>query len=217
MATTPATGPADRDEGSASRPRPWYRRRAFVVTAAIVVVLAVTVVTDLPTHNSHASDVVAAQQVMSEIAGDAAPCNLGMEESLGFYHDVTSGDITAAHRAQIPGLIHDDLEACSFTNQDMVDLGGIDVPGNVTGRALNHVALDVLTWCDPAALAAIGEITALIESRPTPAGRARLAADEALLTKDRDATYRAMSSLARLIATTDFKHVTLVSASSPQG
>lgn len=204
MTTMPAAPPIA-DQPAPDRARPWYRRRAFLTTAVVVAVLVITVVTDLPTHATHASDVTNAKQVTSEIATDAAPCNLGMTEALLFYRDVSTGHITAAHRAQIPALIRDDLDACSFTNQSLVDLGSIDVPGNATGRALNAVAYAVLTWCDPAALSTIGEITNLIEKQPTASGERTLVADEKLLTKDRAAEQR---SIVHLEATTGSTHVT---------
>jgi hypothetical protein len=195
-------------------PRPWYLRRAFLTSAAVVVVLAVTVVTDLPTTSTKASELKTAQGVISEIATDAAPCNLGMTEAFGFYADTTSGHITAAHRAQIPALIRDDLGACSFTNQSIVDLASINVPSSPTGRLLNDVAGNVLTWCDPAALTTIDEITLLIEDKSTRAGRNRLAKDEQALTSDRAVADRSIATLEHEIGSTDLQRIPLVRAPS---
>ncbi|MHB1781907.1 MAG: hypothetical protein ACYCTE_04300 [Acidimicrobiales bacterium] len=192
--------------------RPWYRRRAFLTSAAVAVVLAVTVLTDLPTASTKANDLKTAQGIVSEIETDAAPCNLGMTEALGFYADTTTGRITAAHRAQVPALIRDDLGACSFTNQSIVDLASINVPSNPTGRLLNAVASNVLTWCDPAALTTIDQITLLIEDKSTPAGRQRLVKDEQALTADRALAYRSIATLEHGIGSTDLTRIPLVAA-----
>lgn len=192
--------------------RPWYLRRAFLTSAAVAVVLAVTVVTDLPTASTKANDLKTAQGVVSEIETDAAPCNLGMTEALGFYADTTTGHITATHRAQVPALIRDDLGACSFTNQSIVDLASINVPSSPTGRLLDAVASDVLTWCDPAALTTIDQITLLIEDKSTPAGRLRLAKDERALAADRALAYRSIATLEHGIGSTDLTRIPLVAA-----
>ena len=190
--------------------RPWYLRRAFLTSAAVAVVLAVTVFTDLPTTSTRASDLKTAQGIVSEVETDTAPCNLGMTEAFEFYADTTSGHITAAHRAQIPALIRDDLGACSFTNQSIVDLASINVPSSPTGRLLNAVAGNVLTWCDPAALTAIDQITVLIEDKSTQLGRTRLLEDEQALTTDRAVAYRSIDTLERAIGSTHLVHIPLV-------
>lgn len=198
--------------GDPAPARPWYLRRAFLTSAAVVVVLAVTVVTDLPTTSTRASDLKTAQGIVSEIETDTAPCNLGMTEAFEFYADTTSGHITPAHRAQIPGLIRDDLGACTFTNQSIVDLASINVPSSPTGRLLNNVAGNVLTWCDPAALTAIDQITLLIEDTSTAVGRHRLARDEKALTADRAAAYRSITALEHELGSHDLPRITLVQA-----
>lgn len=211
MTTAPAA-PALSAAPTPPSGRPWYRRRAFLTSVGVAVVLAATVVTDLPTSSTKADDLKTSQEIVSEVVADAAPCNLGMTEAFTFYADVTTSHITAANRAQIPALIRDDLSACSFTDQSIVDLASIDVPGNAAGRALNTVAQNVLTWCDPAALTAIGQITDLIEKKSTVAGRARLAADERALTTDRSAVYRSVAALEHRLRSTDLKHIPLVKA-----
>lgn len=190
LPASPPPGPA--------RP-PWYRRPSLLVVLAIVVVVVVTIVTDLPTHANRSSDIVDARATLTEIASDAQPCNLGMTESLGFYRDVTSGHIAAAHRAQIPALIRDDLNACSYTSQSIDDLASIDMPSSASGRQLNTIATNVLVWCDPDALTAIGAITQLLDQPHDRLALTRLASSEKLLTSDRRAAFANIAKLSRLL------------------
>jgi len=212
---TTATRTDDTSPFAPPPPRPWYRRRATLLVAVLAVVVAVTVVTDLPTHPTHTNDVATAQSVITEIVNDTKPCNLGMTEAFGFYADVTTGHITAAHRAQIPALIRDDLDACSYTNASIDDLAGIDNPSSPTGRRLNVIATDVLVWCDPDALTAIGEITVLLDQPHDAAALAKLASAERLLTADRKRSQAAIASLARTLGTTFHTKLELVAAPAP--
>jgi hypothetical protein len=188
----------------------WFRRRAVIVTAAVVAILAITVITDLPAHQSRSSDLSTARSIMLEIETDVAPCNEGVTESFGFYADVTTGHISSSDRAMIPGLIRDDLEACSFTSEEIVDLASIQVSTDRVGRVLNTLASDSLTWCDPAGLTAIGEITNLIGSSRVPAKtEPRLALDETNLIDARRAVVETIAKLDRLLGTKDLPAITL--------
>lgn len=213
--TTTGTGDLATSPFAPPPPRPWYRRRTAIVVAAVLVVVAVTVVTDLPTNPTRSNDVATAQAVVTEIANDVKPCDLGTTEAFGFYADVTTGHITAAHRAQIPALIRDDLDACSYTNASIDDLAGIDNPSSPTGDRLNTIATDVLVWCDPDALTAIGDITILLDRPGDARALAELAHAETLLREDRARAAAAVSSLARRLGTTFTSPPVLASTPSP--
>lgn len=197
MSTTPTTEPpADPFAPPPPTRRSWYRRHSVLLSTAVTAIVAVTVITDLPTTTTRSGEIATARSAIAEISSDAEPCNLGMTESFGFYTDVTTGHITAAHRAQIPALIRDDLAACSYTNQSIDDLAAIDTHGTAWAHQVNGIANDVLLWCDPDALTAIGEITTLLDHPRDSAATARLLAAERLLTSDRTHAFRAIRELA---------------------
>ena len=75
------------------------------------------------------------QRRISEINTDVAPCLFSLREALTLYGDETTGTLSAAHRAQIPGLLRDDQTACSYTNDNIFELSDIDVPGSRGGQA----------------------------------------------------------------------------------
>src|SRR5580693_6347537 len=55
----------------------WQRRRGLVIAAAVLVVVLITVLSDLPVSTSRAEDVTAERSVMSEVNADLGPCALG--------------------------------------------------------------------------------------------------------------------------------------------
>ena len=113
----------------ASGPTPWYRRRSLVVGAVVLVILVVTVLTDLPVPTSRSQDVSSERSVMSELNSDVAPCALAVRQALGIWDLEAAHALTAADKSGTPGLLSDDQTACSFTNESIYDLANIEVPG----------------------------------------------------------------------------------------
>ena len=188
MKTAPGPEP---DEGASpvtpgpdpSQP-PWYRRRTFLVVVGVVVVLAAAVVSDLPTQASRATDIQAETTVIGEINTDVAPCVFAVGEALTLYSDETSGILTAAHRAQIPGLLRDDQDACSLTDQSIYDLSDIESPGGTAGNRVGDALNTATVWTTSDALGAIETIQALTNG-PNAKARAQLLDYEHLMTADR--------------------------------
>jgi len=207
----PFFGPINPDAIS----RPWYRRSATAVAVVVAAIIAVAVITDLPGNTTNSSNISEARSTIAEISTDVAPCNLGLTEAIGFYRDVRSGHITAGHRAQIPALIRDDYQACSYTNAQIVDLAGIDMPTSATGKSLNAIATSVLVWCDPDALAAIGAITTLIASPSNSTAASTLAKAERLLASDREHAYNGIASLAHTLGASMKSTLKLTKAPTP--
>jgi hypothetical protein len=165
---------------------PWYRRRAFLVAAGVVVVVGAAVIGDLPTPTSPASDAKAEDAVVSEINTDVAPCLFSLREALTLYGDETSGTLSAAHRAQIPGLLRDDQTACSYTNDNIFELSDIDVPGSPAGKQVSQAVNTVTVWATSDALGAIEAVQTLTAHPGDRKARAQLDSQERLLAQDRD-------------------------------
>jgi len=147
-------------------PAPWYRRRAFLVGASVAVVVAITVITDLPVQTSRASDIAAERSVMKEVNGDIAPCALGAHEAFAIYGQAQQGTLSASDRAAVPGLLRDDQSACSFTNNSIYDLSNIEVPGSPAGKHLGNLVGAATLWVTSDALGAIEDIQTLVD-QPT--------------------------------------------------
>jgi hypothetical protein len=165
--------------------RPWYRRRAFLVGAVVVAVVAVTVVTDLPQHASRPVQIAGDDTVMSEVNSDVGACSYALGESFTIYGDLVGHRLTSSDAAEAPRLLGDDQTACSYANESIYELSNIEVPGSAAGKNLGQLVDTVSLWATSDALRAIEEIQAL-DTDPSNATALRdLSQAEQMLTSDR--------------------------------
>jgi hypothetical protein len=176
--TAPATAAAPRG------PR-WYWRKSAVVPAVVVVVLAITVLTDLPQHTSRSAEISGDRTVMSQINGDVGPCSYALGETFTIYAGLTAHSLTRSELGQAPGLLRDDQVACSFTDDSVYQLSTIEVPGSSAGKDLGQLVSTVTLWATSDALSAIEQVQTL-DTHPTDSrALAQLRNDERLLASDR--------------------------------
>ena len=171
-----------------SRPgggRPWYRRRAFLVGAVVVAVVAVTVVTDLPQHASRPVQIAGDSTVMSEVNSDVGACSYALGESFTIYGDLVGHRLTSSDAAEAPGLLSDDQTACSYANDSIYELSNIEVPGSAAGKDLGQLVDTVSLWATSDALRAIEEIQALDTDPSSTTALRNLSQAEQMLTSDR--------------------------------
>jgi len=190
-----ATGAAPVTAGGGTTPtgpvvtptsRPWYRRRAFLVTAAIVVIVAVTVVTDLPTRQSGPAQISDDTSVMSQVNSDVAPCSYALGETFEIYGDLKAHTLTPADAAEAPRLLSDDQNACSFTSDSIYELASdIEVPGSTSGKYMGQLVSTVTLWATSDALSAIEQIQTLYSDPTDATALKKLSKDEQLLGHDR--------------------------------
>jgi hypothetical protein len=166
---------------------PWYRRRAALVGAAVAVVLAITIISDLPVHTSRAADISSEKGVLSELNTDLAPCALAVHEALTIWGEQTSHSLSASDRAESASLLRDDQNACSFTNQAIFDLSNIEVPGSVAGKDMGDLVATSVLWTTSDALKAVEAVQALMLNEHAAAPRASLDQAERALATDRKA------------------------------
>jgi hypothetical protein len=184
--------PSDAGEKAKS---PWYRRRGVLVGAGVAVVLAITVITDLPSPTSRATNIASATTVIQQVNNDMAPCVFSVNEAFTIYGDQMRHALTAADRARVPALLQDDQTACSFTDESIFDLSDIDVPGSASGKQLADIVNSVTLWATSDALGAVDAIQTL-STDPTNAGAlAALAKDKDMLASDRAAADASLRSI----------------------
>ncbi|HLN16857.1 MAG TPA: hypothetical protein VK277_08925 [Acidimicrobiales bacterium] len=147
-------------------PVAWYRRRAVLVGAVVALILAVTVITDLPVHSSRAADISAERSVMKEVNTDLGGCAYAVHEAFLIYQKESSGSLTLTERGQVPGLLRDDQAACSFTNEAIFNLANIEVPGSPAGKHLGALVGTTTLWATSDALGAVEDIQTL-STQPT--------------------------------------------------
>jgi hypothetical protein len=198
---------------SEDRGAPWYRHRAVLLGAAVVVILAVAVITDLPTPASPGSQVSTANAFIAEVNSDLAPCDYALGEAYGFRADQLHGTLTTSDAAQVPGLLRDDEMACSYAGPTIPDLTGIESPGTVANGQLGQLLSIATQWATYDALSAVDEIQELFEHPGSTTDAKKLFVDTLELDKDRTDARRAVRAADRLLHATlhqvDMVHVTV--------
>ena len=179
-----STGPLPETPGSARPKAPWFRRRTFLVAVGVVVVVGISVVSDLPTGASRTADIQAETTVIGEINADIAPCVYAVHEALGLYSDEASTTLPPDHRARIPDLLRDDQEACSLTDQSIFDLSDIESPGGNAGNRVDDSLNTATVWTTSDAVGLIATIEALTNG-PNHKAQAQLLKYKGLLAADR--------------------------------
>jgi hypothetical protein len=196
-APPPGGRPVPSPDDAPVRP-PWYRRRGVLLVGGVTAVLAITVITDLPSPTSRATDIASATAVINDVNADISPCVFAVDEALTIYGDQTRGSLTVADRARIPGLLGDDQTACSFANESIFNLSEIDVPGSASGKHLGSIVSSVTLWTTSDALGAIEAVQRLITDPHNAQAQAALAKDKTLMASDRaeaDASLTAVDTM----------------------
>jgi hypothetical protein len=163
-----------------------YKRPWFLITVAVIVVLAVSVISDLPHPITKMQDASAQNSSIKQINTDISPCVFAVKESFSFYQQKVDGRLSASNLAQVPSLLIGDQSACSFTSGSIYDLtNNIQILDTKAGKDIDHMLSVVVLWSTSDALAAIEDIQYLF-SHPGDAKKIHnLGLKEALLAKDR--------------------------------
>lgn len=169
----------------ADRSLPWYRRRGWLLAATVFVIVAIAVITDLPTPASHASQIAAADAFIKEVNTDLAPCDYAIHEAYGFRADQLDGTLSASDAARLPTLLRDDEMACSYAGPTISDLTSIESPGTVANEPLGEMLATATQWATFDALSAIDVIQKLIQQPDDGHEAMVLASDTVKLARDR--------------------------------
>ncbi len=180
---------------------PWYRHRGFLVGLVIVVLLIITIITDLPVNTSRANDITAERSVVSEMNSDLAPCALAVHQAIGIWDLQAAHQLTASERSGTPGLLSDDQTACSFTNENIYDLSNIEVPGSPAGKRMGQLVATATLWTTSDALRAIEDVQTLMNNPSDTATLDNLAHEESSLASDRRAAIAEEDAADRILDT----------------
>jgi hypothetical protein len=172
--------------------RPLWRHPALLVGVVVVIIVAVSVITDFPVSASHSDTVASVRGYVEEIETDIAPCNYAMGNAWQLYQSDITGSATPTERGEIPSLIQQDLEACSYLQDDIVDLAGIATSAS-EGANVRGLSTATLAWIDPDALGAITDIATLVSSPSSTSELKGLARREADLVRDRATALRILA------------------------
>ena len=163
----------------------WQRHRGPFIGLVVLVVVLITVLSDLPVSTSRASDISAERSVMSEVNTDLAPCALAVHQAIGIWNLQAAHALTPADRAPTPGLLGDDQSACSYTSEYIYDLSDVQVPGTTAGKDVGQVIATATLWTTSDSLGAIEDVQTLMNNPNDAAVLRNLSKEEAQLAADR--------------------------------
>lgn len=194
----------------------WYRHRGVMLASFVVVVIAIAVVTDLPTPASRASQVTAANAFIAEVNTDLAPCDYSLTQAYGIRADQLDGTLPADETSNVPSLLRDDEMACSYAGPTISDLTTIESPGTVAGRPLGQMLSVATQWATYDALGAVDEIQDLFMDPGNTKDAAKLTADTTQLLADRSSARSSIRDADRLLGAT-LHQVDMVRVAVPYG
>lgn len=193
------SGPFSSSRGAVRRPRPWYVRRAMLAGAVVVALIAVAVITDIPTRENHSQRVSDARGFLSEAYGYLDSCNVALTEAFSIGAQVASHRLTAADLFRVPDLLRDDNIACSYTNDDVFQLASMTIPRSLVDS--NKFATAVLSWIVPDAYGVTNALITLTSKPGNPAASAELRKYDARLTADRATAERTLAAMEHQLGT----------------
>jgi hypothetical protein len=163
----------------------WYKRAWVLAGAAVAVVIIASVVVDLPSHTTVATDTADQTTIMQQINSDIDGCSYGVKETFTIYQDLKKGSLTPSDQAEVPSMMRDDQTACSFTSSEIYDLSNVEGTGTPAGKNIGNVVNVVTLWATSDALGAIEDIQTLTTDPTDTATIADLSKQEVALAKDR--------------------------------
>ena len=163
----------------------WYRRGWVLVAVAVTVLIVASVLVDLPTNTTPATDTADQVAVMKQINSAISGCSYAAKETFTIYQDLQAHSLSAADVALTPSMLRDDQSACSFTSSSIFDLSNVEGTGTPAGKDINQVVNVATIWATSDALAAIEDIQTLSTDPGNAAARADLPKRETALAQDR--------------------------------
>ncbi len=164
----------------------WYRRPWVLTLLALIVILAISIVIDLPRSTTVAEDAASQNSSIKEMNTDLAECTFAARESFNFYNSKVAKRLTPSDLAQIPTLLVGDQTACSFASEPVYDLtNNLQVDDTTAGKHIDRMLSVVEKWITDNALAAVEDIQYLFSHPGDLTKVHNLAAQESDLARDR--------------------------------
>ncbi len=163
----------------------WYRRGWVLAAAAVGALIVASVLVDLPTHTTPATDTADQVAVMKQINTAISGCSFAAKETFSIYRDLQAHSLSAADVAETPSMLRDDQSACSFTSSSIYDLSNVEGTGTPAGKDIDQVVNVATIWATSDALAAIEDIQSLTTDPGDATAGTDLPKRETALAQDR--------------------------------
>ncbi len=163
----------------------WYKRAWVLATGAVVAVVVASVLVDLPSKTTVATDTADQTAVMKQINSAIAGCSFGVAETFTIYQALQKHSLSASNKAETPSMLRDDQSACSFTSSSIFDLSNVQGTGTAAGKNIGQVVNVATLWATSDALGAIEDIQTLTTSPGNATALADLSKRQVALAKGR--------------------------------
>ena len=139
----------------------WYKRAWVLATGAVVAVVVASVLVDLPSKTTVATDTADQTAIMKQVNSLIAGCSFGVAETFTIYQALQKHSLSASNKAETPSMMRDDQSACSFTSSSIFDLSNVQGTGTAAGKNIGQVVNVATLWATSDALGAIEDIQTL--------------------------------------------------------
>lgn len=181
----------------------WFRRPWFLATVGIILVVGVSVLTDLPHPITKAEDASQQNGVIKQINGDAAPCIYAVKESFSFYRQELNHTLAASNLKTVRNYLLEDQTICSFASGPVSDMtNNIQVSDTTPGKKVDAALAATVKWITYDGVAAILDIRNYFGSTPFHMNTSNLIKNENMLATDRAAEIADVQSASALLGVT---------------
>jgi hypothetical protein len=182
----------------------WYKRPWVLVTFVLVVVVGVSIVTDLPHHITPAQDVGDQNAALHQINFDLRTCNYSLNEAFKFYRlDVEQKLSTSNFNLSLNTYLPQDQQSCSFLSSALTDMtGNLQIVDTAAGKQIEKMRLTVVRWIDHDAQDAIKDIIFLFTHPGDAKTLHNLSVQENYLVQDRQLALNYLNSAQNLLGVT---------------
>jgi hypothetical protein len=174
----------------------WYKRPWLLVTTAIVLVVGISVLTDLPHHITPAQDAGDQRAAIRQINFDLKTCNYSVNEAFKFYRLEVAQKLTPSEFDLVTKTyLQQDRLSCSFATSPLNDMtGNLQIVDTTAGKQIENLRLSVVRWVNHDARTAIEDIITLFAKPGNAKALHDLTVEQNYLAQDRQ---QALSYLAR--------------------
>lgn len=137
----------------------WYRRPWFLITLTVVVIVAISVLADIPHPLTRQDDIKSQSASIKEMNVDVKPCVFALQESLRFYRQEVLGTVTHEQLRIIKSYLTNDVNVCSGASGQTDSLvSQVQIVETTAGKHIQNAHTYIDTWAAIDAYHAISDI-----------------------------------------------------------
>ena len=181
----------------------WYRRPWFIATLVVVLVVAISVITDLPHPVTKAEDTSDQNGVIKQINGDTSTCIYALKESFSFYREELAHTLQTSNFSVVKNYLLEDQTACSFASGSVYDMtNNIEPFDTSAGKKVDSAYQVTVKWITYDAVAAIIDIRNYFGATPFHMNTASLITNETALANERAEEVSDIDEASSILGTT---------------